>query len=110
MGKQMSGAASHISARRIALSAAIALAGLVLTAFLHAHPEAGIERGAPIRFDAPAGPWCARVDGVAGRSCLFSTFEQCLTAVGLAYGTCKPNPAALVVEDGPYWTYRSVYL
>ena len=103
--------ASRTSARRIGLGAAIALAALILTAFLDARPDGGLVRGEPIRFDGPvSGPWCARMDGMGGKSCRYATFEQCLQAVNPAYGTCTPNPAALVVEDGPYWTYRSVYL
>jgi hypothetical protein len=97
--------------RRVALSAAIGSVALFLSAFLDAGPDVRRDDGA-VRFDAPVtGPWCAPVDGQGGgRSCRFTTFEQCLNAALGGQLTCRPNPAAVITDEGPYRTYRSIFL
>jgi hypothetical protein len=54
-------------------------------------------------------PWCvAALD--RRRNCGYVTFDQCLSAVDPIGGTCRPNPAtALIADEGPYRTYRSIY-
>jgi len=100
-----------LAVRGVGLSAALAVAAVVLTPFIDGRPNGSSKAGMSLHLDAPVeAPWCAHVDGFAAKSCGYSTFEQCLKAVGPAYGTCRPNPAAVVVDDVPYWKYRSVYL
>jgi hypothetical protein len=101
---------TSVGMRRVALGAAVACLALILSAFLDARPEVYRGDGA-VRFDAPTGPWCAATDGLGGKSCRFTTFEQCLNAAIGGRLTCRPNPAAAVITDeGPYRTYRSIYL
>jgi hypothetical protein len=104
-------ALSHWPAR-IGLTIVLAVAALILTAFLDARPDSGSNVGNAVRFEqAGAGPWCGPADGLGARSCRYSTFEHCLAAASSDYRTCRPNPAALVVpDDATYWTYRSVFL
>ncbi len=109
----MSGLVSRMPIGRISLSVAIALVALVLTSFFDARPDGRADIGGAVRFDVPvSGPWCARMGGLATNSCRYLTFEQCLAAVSTVYGTCRPNPAAAaaIIDEGPYRTYRSVYL
>jgi hypothetical protein len=95
---------------RIGLSAAIAVLALTLTAFLDGGNGGRADVGGLLRLDAPASaPWCARMDGPVGNSCRYSTFEQCLSAAS-SVGVCRPNPAAVITDEGPYRTYQSVYL
>jgi len=45
------------------------------------------------------------------RNCGYLTFRQCLEAGDPIGGTCRPNPATLLIaDDGPYRMYRSIYL
>jgi hypothetical protein len=56
------------------------------------------------------GPWCI-LDRDSRRDCGYLTFAQCLQAGNAIGGTCRPNPAThLITDDGPYRTYRSIYL
>jgi hypothetical protein len=93
---------------RIALSAAIAVVALALTAFADATPHPS-EAAQPIGFDVAAGGrWCAVQDASAARLCRYQTFEHCFAAVG-TYGICRPNPAAVsTIDEGPYRTYHSL--
>jgi hypothetical protein len=93
---------------QIALSAAIGLVALALTAFAEI-PPAPSDSPQPVQFDVPAGGrWCAPQDGVVTRTCRYDTFEHCLVAAS-GYGTCRPNPAAvLIIDEGPYRTYHSM--
>jgi hypothetical protein len=105
----MSGVISRMPMGRAGLSVAFALVALVLTSFFDARPDGRGDVGGAVRFDGPAsGPWCARMDGLAADGCRYPTFEQCLAAVST--GVCRPNPAAVITDEGPYRTYRSVYL
>ena len=108
----MSGVINRLPKGRIGLSVLIGLGALVMTSFLDARPDTRPAGGHPIPSDLPAGaPWCGPRDGIAGSNCRYATFEQCLAAVGGAYATCRPNPSAVVITDeGPYRTYRSVFL
>jgi hypothetical protein len=55
------------------------------------------------------GYWCMAFDRDSRRNCAYLTFDQCLKAVDPIGGTCRPNPAALLIaDDGPYRTYRSI--
>src|SRR5262245_60735366 len=100
---------SSFTARRnlgpLALSAAIAVAALALTAFARMTP-APSDSGQTMHFDVPAGGrWCAAQETAGTRVCRYQTFEHCLSAVTL-YGRCRPNPAAVLTRDeGPYRTY-----
>jgi hypothetical protein len=93
---------------RIALAAALAMGALVLTSFAEMTPAPSYA-GEAIRFDVPAGGrWCGPQDALGTRTCRYETFDHCLSAVSL-YGTCRPNPAALLtIDDGPYRTYHSL--
>jgi hypothetical protein len=66
-----------------------------------------------VRTDGHAGgPWCVTApERDSGKSCGYLTFDRCLKAVASIGGTCRPNPAtALIADDGPYRTYRPIYL
>ena len=55
------------------------------------------------------GPWCVMVPE-RDRNCGYLTFDRCLEAVDAIGGTCRPNPATLLIaDDGAYRTYRSIY-
>ena len=105
----MPGIISQDAWAKIALSAAIAAAALVLTSFPDAAPTEDSTRS-PVAVEAAAGrPWCGPSDAVGIRSCRYWTFDDCLAAVGIGSTACRPNPAAvLTVDDGPYRTYRSL--
>src|SRR5215216_1944465 len=100
--------ANRMSLGSIALSVAIALVALILTSFFDAAPN-GTDVGT-VTFDVPAGGrWCAPQDALGTKSCRYQTFEHCLSAVRAVYGTCRPNPAAvLITDEGPYRTYHSM--
>jgi hypothetical protein len=55
------------------------------------------------------GPWCM-LDRDSRRNCGYLTFAQCVEVGDPIGGTCRPNPATLLIaDDGPYRTYRSIY-
>jgi len=107
----MSGVISRAPIGKIALSVAIALVALILTSFLGARPNGGGDISAITLVDIPtAGPWCGPRDALGIRSCRYSTFDECLTAMSAIHGTCRPNPAAVVVtDDAAYRIYRPIY-
>jgi hypothetical protein len=107
----MSGISSRAPMGRIAISVAIALVALILTSFLGARPDSGSDINRAVPFDIPAsGPWCGPRDAFGIRSCRYLTFDECLTAMRTIQGTCRPNPAAVVVdEDAAYRTYRPIF-
>jgi hypothetical protein len=107
----MSGHVSRVPIGRLTLSVAIALTALVLTSFLDARPDRGRDVTATTPVPGPAtGPWCGPGDALNAKGCRYATFEQCMAATAF-YGTCRPNPAALAITDeGPYRTYRAIYL
>jgi hypothetical protein len=107
----MSGIGSRATMGKIALSVAIALLALILTSFFDAAPNIGTEVGSTVSPNASAGgPWCGPHDAFGAPSCRYWTFEACLVAVTTSHGTCRPNPAAaLVTDEGPYRTYRSLF-
>src|SRR5262245_30761597 len=93
---------------KIALSVVMALLALALTPFLGAAPTSDIKQSAGA-VEASAGrPWCGPYDALGTRSCRYRTFEDCLATVSTISGACRPNPAAHIVDDGPYRTYRSL--
>jgi len=94
---------------RVALAAAIALLALALTSLFDAAPN-GETGGAAIAVEASSGaPWCGPYDAYGARSCRYRTFADCLATVSTISGACRPNPTAvLIVDDGPYRTYRAL--
>ena len=99
-----------LSPIRLGLTLILALAALVLTCVFDARPDSGRLIG-PRAETQGAGRWCGPAATRGGRSCGYSTFDQCLAAASSDYRTCRPNPAALIVpDDATYWTYRSVFL
>jgi hypothetical protein len=106
----MSGIGSRATMGEIALSVAIALLALILTSFFDAAPNGGSKVGSTVAPNASAaGPWCGPYDAFGAPSCHYWTFEDCFVAVSISHGTCRPNPpAALVTDEGPYRTYRSL--
>ena len=92
---------------KIALSVAIALLALVLTSFLDGAPTSDINQGTSAAEASASRPWCGPYDALGTRSCRYRTFEDCLATVSTISGACRPNPAARIVDDGPYRTYRS---
>jgi len=107
----MSGHISRALIGRLTLSVAMALTALVVTSFLDGRPDRGMDITAITPTVGPeTGPWCGPSDALDAKGCRYATFEQCLTATAF-YGTCRPNPAALAITDeGPYRTYRAIYL
>jgi hypothetical protein len=97
---------------RIALSGAIALLALVSSAFPDADGGSAGNRDTIHLDGSGTAPWCVPTDASpSGRSCRYVTFEQCLTAVTGQWQICRPNPAGVVTTDeGPYRTYRPIYL
>jgi hypothetical protein len=93
---------------KIALSAAIAVLALVLTSFLDAAPTSDIDQATSAVEVSASRPWCGPYDAFGTRSCRYRTFEDCLATVSTISGACRPNPAALIVDDGPYRTYHSL--
>ena len=93
---------------RIALSIAVALLALVLTSFLDAAPTSDSNETTVAVEASVSRPWCGPYDEAGTRSCRYRTFEDCLATVSTISGACRPNPAALVVDDGPYRTYHSL--
>src|SRR5262245_21284351 len=86
----------------------VAVVALVLTSIFDWTLGAPEADGA-IAVDVPTGGrWCGPQDGLGARTCRFQTFEHCLTAAS-AFGPCRPNlAAALIPDDRPYRTYRSL--
>lgn len=55
------------------------------------------------------GPWCM-LDRDSRRNCGYLTFDQCLRVGDPIGSTCRPDPGtALIADDAPYRTYRSIY-
>jgi len=108
-GVAMPGIISRELWAKIALSVAIALLALVLTSLFGAAPTSDTGRSM-VAVEASGGrPWCGPYDAFGTRSCGYRTFDECLAAVGLMSGACRPNPAALpTIDAGPYRTYRSL--
>jgi hypothetical protein len=92
----------------IALGIAMALLALVLTSFLDAAPTGDTHQNTVAAEISVSRPWCGPYDEAGTRSCRYRTFEDCFATVSTISGACRPNPAALVVDDGPYRTYHSL--
>jgi hypothetical protein len=87
-----------------------AVGATIVAMMCDAPMDARRDGGEAVRTDGDAGaPWCVMVPE-RDRNCAYPTFDRCLKAVESIGGTCRPNPAALLIaDDGPYRTYRSIY-
>jgi len=86
------------------------LGAAVVAMTLDGRIDARRDSGKAMHTNAHAGgPWCIS-DAESRRNCGYLTFGQCLDAGAPIGGTCRPNPATLLIaDDGPYRTYRSIY-
>ena len=87
-----------------------AIGAAVMAMAFDAHIDARRDGRDAVDMSARAGgPWCI-LDRDSRRNCGYLTFDQCLKAGNPIGGTCRPNPATLLIaDDGPYRTYRSIY-
>ena len=94
----------------ISLQVVGVLGAVVVAMTADARIDARRDSGKAVHTSARAGgPWCI-LDRDSRRNCGYLTFGQCLDAGGTIGGTCRPNPATLLIaDDGPYRTYRSIY-
>jgi len=94
----------------ISLQAAGVLGAAVAAMTVDARIDGRRDSGVAVHTSARAGgPWCI-LDRDSRRNCGYLTFGQCLEAGDPIGGTCRPNPATLLIaDDGPYRTYRSIY-
>jgi hypothetical protein len=86
------------------------LGAAVVAMTLDGRIDARRDSGKTVHTNARAGgPWCIS-DAESRRNCGYLTFGQCLDAGAPIGGTCRPNPATLLIaDDGAYRTYRSIY-
>jgi len=88
-----------------------AIGAIVVAMTTDAHIDTRRDGRDAVHTNARAGgPWCM-LDRHSRRNCGYLTFRQFLEAGDPIGGTCRPNPATLLIaDDGPYRMYRSIYL